>query len=830
MIRSPAPLLSNVQSTAPLGAPAARALGQGLRAFFVALAVVAGGCGGGVVDADDVGEGTATRSYELYQNLLASRRVEAFAPAGALQDQAERLLEHLERERIYSTQLHQPGEAGDPRAMRIVVGSAGDEHVRPLLAALGAEPIPGEPPGEPPGESMGESPGEPMEGEVDGEGLGFRVLGADYAHPADALVAVFEDPERDGLPVVLFVGRDPSVLVRVMGEIPLPWEPRLVIYERGDPAREVPLAVDGAPSEVAVADYAARRRDFWSDSVEKSVGELIVRGRSRDFNRQRLAAYGNKCLRVRSLVRSWFGGEAEPLELYLYDHAEDFERVLGRADTSWANPHTHTVHALLARGMPDDDGAAVARATAIELLGPPAEAWMLEALGVAAAGHWWERPLEEWVGRLVLGGEVPRNIDQLLDPLEEQRLSPHLLIPVRGFFLQFLLKKSGPEALREYWTGVRRVQPREWSKAFYRYLKGAGQLAGDAFKRLRSTTERSYRIEFRNGVALVDGHASYASSYVRRAVGASLDTARLAGADAVSLTVFSSDDAPEPALTSLQTDSVHGSAPDIAIASAVSEARARGMFVMLVVEPLSAPWGSWGDGIHMAGADKIEQFFEEFRRSAHHYALLSELLKVEILCLGSDLRTASRTRSDPTEADNLLRPQRREGWEELIAVIRGAYFGALTYAADLHVEADNVAFWQALDYIGLQLYPRLGSSDGEPTDRRLRELLREQFQAMERLSLKHGKPVLVCQTGFPARSDAWRLPSVPRGALDLEAQERFYRIFAEQVAVLRREKRFLRGLYLWNWRTDPQAGGPEDSGFTPQNKPAEAHLSTLFAR
>ena len=39
---------------------------------------------------------------------------------------------------------------------------------------------------------------------------------------------------------------------------------------------------------------------------------------------------------------------------------------------------------------------------------------------------------------------------------------------------------------------------------------------------------------------------------------------------------------------------------------------------------------------------------------------------------------------------------------------------------------------------------------------------------------------------------------------------------------------WFNGVYLWLWRTDPDAGGSSDDSYTPQNKPASKVMKSLF--
>jgi hypothetical protein len=48
-------------------------------------------------------------------------------------------------------------------------------------------------------------------------------------------------------------------------------------------------------------------------------------------------------------------------------------------------------------------------------------------------------------------------------------------------------------------------------------------------------------------------------------------------------------------------------------------------------------------------------------------------------------------------------------------------------------------------------------------------------------------------------------------------------VLADWLAVLNRPS--IHGVLIWRWFTDPAAGGPNDTDFTVQGKPAEAILS-----
>ena len=196
---------------------------------------------------------------------------------------------------------------------------------------------------------------EPFEG-------GFRFLGREYTAPGDALVAVFEDPARAGQPLCLMLGNDLEALAVYLDVLPSLTRPYLWLYADGEPALECPLALDGAPRLELVRDYVARREEYFAAASMLEFEGLHVHARNPPEVKQ-WRAYGLALAGARKRVGLWFGTQELPtVELYLYEHLEDFEWCLGTSALAFPNRLRPRVHALLAAGMPDDAGAGLARA------------------------------------------------------------------------------------------------------------------------------------------------------------------------------------------------------------------------------------------------------------------------------------------------------------------------------------------------------------------------------------------------------------------------------------------------------------------------------------
>jgi len=246
---------------------------------------------------------------------------------------------------------------------------------------------------------------------------------------------------------------------------------------------------------------------------------------------------------------------------------------------------------------------------------------------------------------------------------------------------------------------------------------------------------------------------------------------------------------------------------------------------MLIMQPLGTPASTWGDGGVLTDLETREVFWDRYEALAVHYALLSQLMGVDILCIGSNLREATKKISQSQG----LREQQGEGWKKVIRKTRLAYKGAITYAAQL-VELKNVEFWENLDFIGVNFYPRMAKQGVVPRNGVVERACSEAIEDAITTSNRWNRPLLFVEVGFPARSDSWNRPTVPSGDEDGEEQMRYFELFAEALHTPRLDNNVLRGIYLWNW---PLYGGADPvrrSAFDLSRELAAPVLGAVFER
>jgi hypothetical protein len=242
--------------------------------------------------------------------------------------------------------------------------------------------------------------------------------------------------------------------------------------------------------------------------------------------------------------------------------------------------------------------------------------------------------------------------------------------------------------------------------------------------------------------------------------------------------------------------------PDDELRQAIRQARTLGFSV--VVKPHIWVPDSWAGAIEPLSEQAWSTWFAHYRGELDRIARIAAAEGADVLAIGTELTKVTQ------------RPE----WAELIATARAAFPRTLVYVAHNVDEAEIVPFWPLLDAIGVSLYPQLGADH----DRAGRlAAMRGIVERLEALSSRTGKPLLVGEIGLRSAKGAAAKPWESAEEREAQADPQLQaEVLADWLAALDRPA--IRGVLIWRWFTDPAAGGPADTDFTVQGKPAEAVL------
>ena len=300
---------------------------------------------------------------------------------------------------------------------------------------------------------------------------------------------------------------------------------------------------------------------------------------------------------------------------------------------------------------------------------------------------------------------------------------------------------------------------------------------------------------------------------------ASLDNLAALGVNWVELNVFWFQDDVDS--TVIAPDFSLYSASDASVKLAIDEAHRRGMRVMLkpVVSLRDDPAHWRGDILGSAEWFTGAQGYGAFMA---HWADLAQQKGVEMLCVGTELTAATA----------------QEGqWRTLIADLRSRYSGPLVYAANHGGEASateaDIAWWDALDYIGLDAYYPL-TDKTDPTPAELAAAWAERAAMIEdwlaALDPADRKPILFTEVGYRSWDGTNRAPydGSAWGATNVDPQEQAD-CYAALFSTLWGQRGWFYGTYWWNWEVDPNPTWEAPNWYTPQGKPAEDVLRLYYA-
>lgn len=223
--------------------------------------------------------------------------------------------------------------------------------------------------------------------------------------------------------------------------------------------------------------------------------------------------------------------------------------------------------------------------------------------------------------------------------------------------------------------------------------------------------------------------------------------------------------------------------------------------------------GKWRGDIAFDSPEAWQAWFDSYAAFILHYANIAAQENVELLCIGTELTNAT-----------LTQPQ---AWRDLTSKIREVYKGQLTYAANWHDEFEQIEFWDALDYAGIDPYFPLVCS-ARPQVEELKSAWQDWIEQIETWQKKINKPVLFTEIGYKsvraAADEPWQHSTA--GELDLELQVNCYQALLESFW----DKPWFYGVYWWYWGVNPKMGGELNRSFIPQNKPAQEVVKEWYSK
>ncbi|MCA9003415.1 MAG: hypothetical protein KDB61_15935, partial [Planctomycetes bacterium] len=283
--------------------------------------------------------------------------------------------------------------------------------------------------------------------------------------------------DGDGLPMTLLCAEQESQLAHGLKRLQPGTFPMLRLYRGGFPVVQVELNSLGRA-----------RRERWTNCKPWHNQPTGVVERFRfhhagwridwvgDLEREELKAYADAVDRTWQTLGTWSGLQ-RPKSPKLFAQDTAYNWRYSDAPEAWAqvDVESGSVQALLLPGHAGDGGAEAGRAFLEDHLGPAGLPWLAEALGVQASGVYWGRPLAEvWV-HLARLHDLP-SLQALITGRGVERVSPHLITPLRALLVQVVADQN-PEQLLRLWTEG--LTPADWKPWWGMFAERLGTYAAE---------------------------------------------------------------------------------------------------------------------------------------------------------------------------------------------------------------------------------------------------------------------------------------------------------------------------------------------------------------
>ena len=222
--------------------------------------------------------------------------------------------------------------------------------------------------------------------------------------------------------------------------------------------------------------------------------------------------------------------------------------------------------------------------------------------------------------------------------------------------------------------------------------------------------------------------------------------------------------------------------------------------------------GEWRGEI---APENWDDWWESYRAMINVFSSCAQVHHAEMLVIGSELVSTE---------------QYVDEWKKTIQLTRDNYKGKITYSSNWdHYE--GVGFWNQLDMVGMNSYWKMSPEEGSKkvkvseVEKRWQGIQEDLLPFLK----KTHKPLFFTEIGWFSQANAARDPwdyTKPESEepLDLDMQKKLYEAFFQSWY----GNPMLAGFSIWEW--PPNAGGPEDRGYTPQGKPAENVLKSYLAK
>ncbi len=500
------------------------------------------------------------------------------------------------------------------------------------------------------------------------------------------------------------------------------------------------------------------------------------------------------------------------INYYIYNNFEDKGLISGNTELSNYNIKDTSVSTVINSWINGNDFFKTAELILRLNLGKPNHKFIETGLSLYFSDHWRRKGYKFWAALLYKAGDIP-SLQKMMNNKKLNYISSLISEPLAASFVSYLIKNYGE---KNFINNYIKWNPDEsklikLNSGWKKYLAKLLETYKDSIKRYEANFPDEIP-KFQKGFCFAhEGYDIYNGYLSHDAVQSILKIKKL-GANSFSITPFTSmRDAQKP--VPLRFWEFAGAENDESLIFLSHLAKKLNMNVILKPQIYLGRNG-WPGDIKMNNKNDWNKFFHYYFNWIEHYAMLAEMYRIPLLCIGNELAGATIGHE--------------KDWVNMIGKIRKLYDGKLVYGANWSGEFEQVTFWKYMDYIGISEYFPL-SEKNDPTNEQLYNGAKEAMKKIYSVEKKYNKPVIFTEVGFRSTGEPWKtaVEKGTRNKVNLQNQKRCY----EELFKAAFGRKWLAGMYWWKWPSYLSYGGsPENTHYTPNNKPAEGIVKKWYTK
>ncbi|WP_405384279.1 glycoside hydrolase family 113 [Maribacter sp. LLG6340-A2] len=509
--------------------------------------------------------------------------------------------------------------------------------------------------------------------------------------------------------------------------------------------------------------------------------------------------------RVVPTIHDDISSEVAPSKItyHFYRSMEEKGLMTGNTNQSHIDTVENAVHTIVNEVYKDNHTGKDYALILHQKLGSSNKDILTVGLPIYFTTSWQKKGYEYWAERLISSNNV-LTASQLLNNELMQQESSLIRECLAGLFTKFLMETWGTEkylsAYRNFDLGP--VDMKLLEKKWQGYLK-------DFSKEHPKEKNKDRELPYLKGFNFAHEGYNIYNGYGSGKATESLLKQKNMGSNAVAIVPYSgTHDIHKPTVFHFSDHA--GGENDESVVHAATMAHEMGMYTVL--KPQIYVRGSWPGGIEMKTDADWEQFFDHYYRWIRHYAFLAEIYDIDALCIGVEFTKATLNHPD--------------AWRKMIERTRGLYSGQLTYAANWGEEFENIAFWDDLDFIGLNSYYPLSKKDN-PTDTEMVAKFDTIKTKIKTVYEQFKKPIVFTEIGFRSIDTPWKNPHAEADeSINQEMQQRCYEIIFKGIE----NEPWCQGILWWKYPSYLEYRGVDNNAFTPNNKLADETVRKWFTK